>query len=154
MTFSLHISSYITKSAGPGLISIFCKDKPARNIMIKSCQGLTVCCIYCESRQCILHTPKTQTLIAKVNFKQCTARSMQNKKKESLKSNFSIVLPDPLCYGVPPSNQVRVVAVSLPQLTQASFLQKNQKLQNHFLISVTLRWHKVSVACKNQSFKR
>ena len=28
---------------------------------------------------------------------------MQNKKKESLKSNFSIVLPDPLCYGVPPS---------------------------------------------------
>ena len=103
MTFSLHISSYTTKSAGPGLISIFCKDKPARNIMIKSCQGLTVCCIYCESRQCILHTPKTQTLIAKVNFKQCTARSMQNKKKESLKFNFSNVLSDPLCYGVPPS---------------------------------------------------
>ena len=50
------------------------------------------------------------------------------------------------------SNQVRVVAVSLPQLTQASFLQKNQMYQNRFLISVTLRWHKVSVACKNQSF--
>ena len=50
-------------------------------------------------------------------------------------------------------NQVRVVAFSLPQLTQASFLQKNQMLQNRFLISVTLRWHKVSVACKNQSFK-
>ena len=50
------------------------------------------------------------------------------------------------------SNQVRVVAVSLPQLTQASFLQKNQTLQNRFLISVTLRWHRVSVACKNQSF--
>ena len=47
----------------------------------------------------------------------------------------------------------RVVAVSLPQLTQASFLQKNQTLQNRFLISVTLRWHRVSVACKNQSFK-
>ena len=27
------------------------------------------------------------------------------------------------------------------QLTQASFLQKNQMLQNVFLISVTLRWH-------------
>ena len=27
------------------------------------------------------------------------------------------------------------------QLTQASFLQKNQMLQNGFLISVTLRWH-------------
>ena len=50
------------------------------------------------------------------------------------------------------SNQVRVVAVSLPQLTQASFLQKNQTLQNRFLISVTLRWHRVSVARKNQSF--
>ena len=49
-------------------------------------------------------------------------------------------------------NQVRVVAVSLPQLTQASFLQKNQMLQNRFLISVTLRWHRVSVACKNLSF--
>ena len=49
-------------------------------------------------------------------------------------------------------NQVRVVVLSLPQLTQASFLQKNQMLQNRFLISVTLRWHRVSVACKNQSF--
>ena len=37
------------------------------------------------------------------------------------------------------SNQVRVVAVSLPQLKQASFIQKNQTLQNRFLISVTLR---------------
>ena len=37
------------------------------------------------------------------------------------------------------SNQVRVVAVSLQQLKQASFLQKNQMLQNHFLISVTMR---------------
>ena len=27
------------------------------------------------------------------------------------------------------------------QLTQASFLQKNQMLQNCFLIFVTLRWH-------------
>ena len=53
---------------------------------------------------------------------------------------------------LPHSNQVRVVAFSLPQLTQASFLQKNQTLQNRFLISVTLRWHRVSVACKNQSF--
>ena len=50
------------------------------------------------------------------------------------------------------SNQVRVVAVSLPQLTQASFLHKNRTLQNRFLISATLRWHRVSVAYKNQSF--
>ena len=57
-----------------------------------------------------------------------------------------------VCYDTPCSNQVRVVAVSLPQLTQASFLQKNQTLQNRFLISVTLRWHRVSVACKIQSF--
>ena len=49
-------------------------------------------------------------------------------------------------------NQIRVVAFNVPQLTQASFLQKNQTLQNVFLISVTLRWHKASVACKNQSF--
>ena len=38
------------------------------------------------------------------------------------------------------SNQIRVVAFSVPQLTQASFLQKNQMLQNVFLISVPLRW--------------
>ena len=48
------------------------------------------------------------------------------------------------------SNQVRVVAFALPQLTQTSFIQKNQTLQNRFLISVTLRWHKASVACKYQ----
>jgi hypothetical protein len=36
---------------------------------------------------------------------------------------------------MPKSNQVRVVAFSLPQLTQASFIQKNQTLQNRFLIS-------------------
>ena len=38
------------------------------------------------------------------------------------------------------------------QLTQASFLQKNQTLQNGFLISVMQRWHRASVVCKNQSF--
>ena len=54
---------------------------------------------------------------------------------------------------LPGSNQVRVAVFSLPQLTQALFIQKNQTLQNRFLISVTLRWHRVSVACKNQSFK-
>ena len=51
------------------------------------------------------------------------------------------------------SNQITVVAFQPVQLAQASFLQKkNQMLQNVFLISVTLRWHRVSVACKNQSF--
>ena len=39
------------------------------------------------------------------------------------------------------SNQIRVVAFNVPQLTQASFLQKNQTLQNGFLIFVMLRWH-------------
>ena len=51
----------------------------------------------------------------------------------------------------PESNQIRVVAFNVPQLTQASFLQKNQTLQNVFLISGTLRWHRASVACKNQN---
>ena len=52
----------------------------------------------------------------------------------------------------PNINQIRVVAFNVPQLTQASFLQKKTMLQNVFLISVTLRWHRASVACKNQSF--
>jgi hypothetical protein len=37
---------------------------------------------------------------------------------------------------VPGTNQIRVVAFNVPQLTQASFLQKNQTLQIVFLISV------------------
>ena len=37
------------------------------------------------------------------------------------------------------SNQITVVAFQSIQLAQASFLQKNQMLQNVFLISVTLR---------------
>ena len=49
-------------------------------------------------------------------------------------------------------NQITVVAFQPVQLAQASFLQKNQMLQNVLLISVTLRWHKASVARKNQSF--
>jgi hypothetical protein len=49
-------------------------------------------------------------------------------------------------------NQIRVVPFNVPQLTQASFLQKNQMSQKVFLTSVTLRWHRASVACKNQSF--
>ena len=53
---------------------------------------------------------------------------------------------------IPNSNQVTVVAFQLVQLTQASFLQKNQTWQNGFLISVKLRWHRASVVCKNQSF--
>ena len=41
------------------------------------------------------------------------------------------------------SNQIRVVAFNIThfELTQASFLQKNQTLQN-----VMLRWHRASVA--------
>ena len=49
-------------------------------------------------------------------------------------------------------NQITVVAFQPVQLAQASFLQKNQMLQNGFLISITLRWHRVSVACKNRRF--
>ena len=51
------------------------------------------------------------------------------------------------------SNHIRVVAFNVPQLTQASFLQKNQTLKNGFLISVSLRRHRASVACINQSFQ-
>ena len=51
----------------------------------------------------------------------------------------------------PDSNQIYLVTLRPRQLEQASFLQKNQTLQNVFLISVTLRWHRASVACKNQS---
>ena len=50
-------------------------------------------------------------------------------------------------------NQIYLVTLRSRQITQASFLQKNQTLQNVFLISVTLRWHRASVVCKNQSFK-
>ena len=39
------------------------------------------------------------------------------------------------------SNQVYLVTLRPTQLTQASFLQKNQMFQNVFLISVTMRWH-------------
>ena len=49
------------------------------------------------------------------------------------------------------SNQITVVAFQSVQLAQASFLQKNQMLQNGFLITATLRWHRASVAWKNQS---
>ena len=52
----------------------------------------------------------------------------------------------------PVRNQITVVAFQSVQLAQASFLQKNQTLQNVFLISVTLRWHRASVACKNHRF--
>ena len=45
-------------------------------------------------------------------------------------------------YGHAPSNQITVVAFQSVQLAQASFLQKNQTLQNVFLISVMLRWHR------------
>ena len=37
------------------------------------------------------------------------------------------------------SNQIYIVTFTNTQLTQASFLQKNQMLQNGFLISVTLK---------------
>ena len=45
----------------------------------------------------------------------------------------------------PAINQIYLVTFSVTKLTQASFLQKNQ-------ISVILRWHRASVAGKNQSF--
>ena len=50
------------------------------------------------------------------------------------------------------SNQIFLVTFTNTQLTQASFLQKYQTLQFVFLIVVMLRWHRASVACKNQSF--
>jgi len=49
-------------------------------------------------------------------------------------------------------NQITVVAYQPVQLAQASFLQKYQMLKIVFLIFVTLRWHRASVASKNQGF--
>ena len=52
------------------------------------------------------------------------------------------------------SDQVKVVAFSLPQLRQALFIQKkNQTLQNRFLISVMLRWHSFSSLQKSEFLK-
>ena len=55
-------------------------------------------------------------------------------------------------YSLTLSNQIRFVAFNVPQLTQVSFLQINQTLQNGFWISVMLRWHRASVTWKNQSW--
>ena len=71
-----------------------------------------------------------------------------NNKNE--KKKFGKILKERV--GKPGSNQITVVAFQPVQLAQASFLQKNQTWKNVFLISVTLRWHKASVASKNQSF--
>ena len=93
------------------------------------------------------------------NIKNCRYKKVKKSFKSYTQLKVRPSQPDLVCQKYhfvstqkPVTNQVRVVAVSLPQLTQASFLQKNQTLQNHFLISETLRWHRVSVACKNQSF--
>ena len=61
--------------------------------------------------------------------RQSTARISSSGREQAM--NFIV--------SKPTSNQVRVVAFSLPQLTQALFLQKNQTVQNRFLISVKLR---------------
>ena len=45
------------------------------------------------------------------------------------------------------SNQITVVAFQPVQLAQASFLQKNQTLQNVFLISVTQILTVLTVDC-------
>ena len=41
----------------------------------------------------------------------------------------------------PVGNQIYLVTLRPTRLTQASFLQKNQMLQNGFLIFLMLRWH-------------
>jgi hypothetical protein len=76
---------------------------------------------------------------------------MKNMKKLPLKISYFSLIEEIFPYW-PGCNQIRVVAFDVPQLTQASFSQKNRTLQNVFLISVTLRWHRASVACKNQKF--
>ena len=73
--------------------------------------------------------------------------------KNAIAKYFWNILKNENCSDeVPISNQITVVAFQSVQLAQASFLQKNQTLHNVFLISVTLRWHRASVACKNESF--
>ena len=53
----------------------------------------------------------------------------------------------------PGINQIYIVMFTNTQFTQASLLQKNQTLQNAFLIYVTLRWQRASAACKNQKLR-
>ena len=70
----------------------------------------------------------------------------------NITSDYQEILPSEFLDISTYSNQITVVAFQPVQLAQAWFLQKNQMLQNGFLIFVTQRWHKASVACKNQSF--
>ena len=63
---------------------------------------------------------------------------------QKMKTNWSADLADGVAAifesrTVPATNQITVVAFQSVQLAQASFLQKNQTLQNVFLISITLR---------------
>ena len=51
------------------------------------------------------------------------------------------------------SNQIRVVAFNVPQLTQASFLQKKRNIAKCFFDICNGEMHRASVACKNQSFE-
>ena len=66
--------------------------------------------------------------------------------KKNLKLNFSHLIWKLVCHldnlrQCLSLNQIYLVTLRPRQLTQASFLQKNQMLQNVFLIFVTLRWH-------------
>ena len=105
-----------------------------------------------HSHRVILHLSKFEagntTGICKIKFKYWI--------RVQIRFRFQIMHSNLLVLGKfviePMSNQIYLATLRPRQLTQASFLQKNQTLQNGFLISVTLRWHKVSVVCKNQSF--
>ena len=105
------------------------------------------------SPKTILPKNSSNDIPPKKSSKKFPKNFPKNSKKKSFQNSFSIKFlrfwKFPLPYIA--LNQVRVVAFSLPQLTQASFIQKNQPLQNCFLISVMLRWHRPSVACKNQN---
>ena len=57
------------------------------------------------------------------------------------KSSFEINWPLTSPMHITVNNQIYLVTLRPTQLTQVSFLQKNQMLQNGFMISVTLRWH-------------
>ena len=118
--------------------------------------GLSEIVSQCSARllDCLTHPPN-QSFVPSVG-ESCLNRSSTRVNPRQDSTSPSRHLPSPRyrlhAMHLPHSNQITVVAFQPVHFAQASFLQKNQMLQNGFLIFVTQRWHKASVACKNQSF--
>ena len=71
----------------------------------------------------------------------------------AVRNFYQIEFETKLIFAQPAGNQIYIVTfMCLTIDTSFIFTKKNQMLQKGFLLSVTLRWHRASVACKNQSF--